>query len=93
VTLVPYRDRINFVVRVGFAGVKPARNWLDVDLWLTRRIESPRLRKVESLTPYTHIHTVRVTDSAGVDDELAGCSAPPTNLPEVLFEGGWKLST
>lgn len=72
VTLVPYRDRINFMVRVRFAGAKPTRNWLDVDFWLTRRIESPRFRKVETLTPYTHIHTVRVTGPADVDDELAG---------------------
>ncbi|MEJ1195289.1 DUF1905 domain-containing protein [Pseudarthrobacter sp. CCNWLW207] len=72
VTLVPYRDRMAFMVRVRFAGAKPAKRWLDVDFWLTRRIESPRFRKVETLTPYTHIYTVRVTNRAAVDDELAG---------------------
>lgn len=72
VALVPYADRVNFMVRVRFAGAKPARHWLDVDFWLTRRSESPRFRKVETLTPYTHIHTVRVTDAGDVDDELAG---------------------
>lgn len=72
VTLVPYWNRMAFMVRVRFAGAKPANKWLDVDFWLTRRIESPRFRKVETLTPYTHIYTVRVSNQADVDDELAG---------------------
>ncbi|MDR7159042.1 DUF5655 domain-containing protein [Arthrobacter sp. BE255] len=72
VTLVPYKDRVAFMVKVRFAGARPANTWLDVEFWLTRRIDSPRFRKVETLTPYTHIHTVRLTGPADVDDELAG---------------------
>jgi hypothetical protein len=72
VTLVPYRDRVAFMVRVRFAGVKPANNWLDVDFWLTHRIESPRFRRIETLSPYTHIHTVRLKNASDVDSELAG---------------------
>ena len=71
VTLVPYRDRVAFMVKVRFAGAKPANTWLDVEFWLTHRIDSPRFRKVETLTTYTHIHTVRLTGPADVDDELA----------------------
>jgi hypothetical protein len=51
VTLVPYRDRVAFMVRVRFGGVRPGRSWLDVDFWLTRRIESPRFKKIETLSP------------------------------------------
>jgi hypothetical protein len=72
VTLVPYRDRVAFMVRVRFAGVRPGRSWLDVDFWLTRRIESPRFKRIETLSPYAHVFTVRVTDPADVDSELAG---------------------
>lgn len=72
VTLVPYRDRVAFMVRVRFAGVKPSNRWLDVDFWLTRRIESSRFRRIETLSPYTHIHTVRVARPDDVDTELAG---------------------
>jgi hypothetical protein len=71
VTLVPYRDRVAFMVRVRFAGVKPANKWLDVEFWLTRRVESPRFRRIETLSPYTHLYTVRVAGSSDVDDELA----------------------
>ncbi|WP_332759485.1 DUF1905 domain-containing protein [Pseudarthrobacter sp.] len=72
VTLVPYRDRVAFMVRVRFAGVKPANKWLDVEFWLTRRVESPRFRRIETLSPYTHLYTVRVTEPSDVDGELAG---------------------
>ncbi|MEW9873113.1 DUF1905 domain-containing protein [Arthrobacter sp. HS15c] len=72
VTLVPYRDRVAFMVKVRFAGARPANTWLDVEFWLTHRVESPRFRKIETLTPYTHIHTVRLTGPADLDGELAG---------------------
>ncbi|MGY4543854.1 hypothetical protein ACVWY0_003797 [Arthrobacter sp. UYNi723] len=68
---VPYRDRVAFMVRVWFAGVKPANKWLDVEFWLTRRIESPRFRRIETLAPYTHLYTVRVTGPSDIDGELA----------------------
>ena len=48
----------------------PGRRWLDVSFWLPRRVESPRLRKVETLTPYTHIHSVRLTSAQEIDDQL-----------------------
>lgn len=72
VTLVPYQDRVAFMVRVRFGGVRPRKHWLDVDFWLTRRVESPRFQRIETLSPYTHIYTVRVTDPSDVDGELAG---------------------
>lgn len=72
VTLVPYRDRVAFMVRVRFAGVQPRNNRLNVNFWLTRRIESPRFQRVETLSPRTHIYTVWVSDPSDVDSELAG---------------------
>jgi hypothetical protein len=72
VTLVPYRDRVAFMERVRFAGVVPRNRWLEVKFWLPRRIESPRLGKVESLSPYTHIHALRIAALDEIDDELTG---------------------
>lgn len=72
VVLVPYKDRVAFMVRVRFGGVRPRMRWLDVDFWLTRRVESPRFLRVETLSPYTHIYTVRVIAPSDVDSELAG---------------------
>jgi hypothetical protein len=60
------------MVRVRFAGVRPRQRWVDVDFWLTRRAQSPRLRKVETLSPYTHVHSVRISSPADVDSQLTG---------------------
>ncbi|MBI4212733.1 MAG: DUF1905 domain-containing protein [Chloroflexi bacterium] len=72
VRAVAYRDRVAFMVRVRFAGATPRQKGLDVSFWLTRRLESDRLRKVETLHPAAHIHTMRLTDPSQLDRELAG---------------------
>lgn len=67
-----YRDHAAFLVDVRFAGAWPRRGWLDVGFWLTRRLAAPRLRRVETLTPRVHVHSLRVTDEAQLDAELSG---------------------
>jgi hypothetical protein len=67
-----YSDRVAFMVEVRFAGATPRREWLDVAFWLTRRLDSPRLRRVETLTPGTHIHHLRVSGPRQLDGELRG---------------------
>jgi hypothetical protein len=70
--LVAYRDRVSFMVRVRFAGAAPRADGLDVGFWLTRRLSSPRFRRVETLTPAAHVHSLHVTDASQLDRELAG---------------------
>ena len=72
VKLQAYRDKVAFMVNVRFAGATPRRNGLDVGLWLTRRIDHPRFRRIETLHPTAHIHNVRLTHVDDVDDELSG---------------------
>ena len=72
VTLQAYRDKVAFMVNVRFAGATPRRGWLDVGLWLTRRIDHPRVRKIETLYPNAHVHNLRVTEPEELDDELHG---------------------
>ncbi|HJZ11262.1 MAG TPA: DUF5655 domain-containing protein [Acidobacteriota bacterium] len=72
VRLIPYRNRIGFMVRVRFAGATPRRNWLDVGFWLRRRFQNPRFRRVETLYPDAHIYSVRITNPADLDAELKG---------------------
>lgn len=67
-----YRDYVAFLVRVRFVGATPMKRWLDVGFWLARRIDSPRFRKVETLTPTDHVHILRVADEAELDDEVGG---------------------
>ncbi len=71
VTLVPYRDKVGFMVRVRFAGATPRRRWLDIGFWLTRRVDDPRFRRVETIYPNVHLHWLRVTETGQLDEQLA----------------------
>ena len=71
VTLVAYRDRVAFMVRVRFAGAVPRMRWLELGFWLTRRVEHPRFHKVETIYPTAHIHSLRSTQPDELDDEFA----------------------
>jgi hypothetical protein len=68
---VAYRDRVAFMVRVRFAGAVPRHRWLDISLWLTRRVDSPRFTRIETLHPNAHIHTLRVTALDQLDGQVA----------------------
>ena len=70
VKLVPYAGHVGFMVRVRFAGASRRSNWLDVGFWLPRRLESLRFRRVETLLPNAHVHWLRVSEAADLDDEL-----------------------
>lgn len=71
VKLVPYRDRVGFMVRVRFAGAVPRRDWLEIGFWLTRRQESPRFRKIESIYPNVNLHLLRITEPGQLDAEVS----------------------
>lgn len=61
VKMVPYRDRVGFMVRVRFAGATPKRNCLEIGFWLPHRLASERFHKVETIYPNAHVHLVRIT--------------------------------
>ena len=69
--VLPYRDKVSYMVRVRFAGAVPAPRWLDVGFWLPRRVESPRFRKIETIYPNAHVHLVRITEPSQLDGEIA----------------------
>ena len=70
VTPVVYRDRVGYMVRVRFASATPRKQWLEVGFWLRRRLESPRIDRIETLSPHVHIHRMRVATPAELDAEL-----------------------
>lgn len=71
VRLQPYRDHVAFMVKVRFAGATPKTRWLDLGFWLTRRVDSPRFHRIETLYPGAHVHRLRVTRLDQLDAELA----------------------
>jgi Bacteriocin-protection, YdeI or OmpD-Associated/Domain of unknown function (DUF5655)/Domain of unknown function (DUF1905) len=70
VRMVPYRDRVGFMVRVRFAGATPKRDCLEIGFWLPRRIASERFHKVETIYPNAHIHVLRIRQAAELDSEV-----------------------
>ena len=71
VKVLPYRDRVGFMVRVRFAGARPRGRWLEVGFWVRRRIESPRFHKVETIYPNAHVHLLRITEPEQLDAQVA----------------------
>lgn len=70
VTILPEKTRIAFQVRMSFAQVTPKRGWLDGHLVLARRLERPRFRKVETISPRNHVHHFRISDPRDIDAQL-----------------------
>ena len=71
VTMYAQETRIVFQARARFASALPRHHWLDCALWLKRRVELPRFRRIGSPTPRDHVHHVRLTKLAELDRELA----------------------
>jgi hypothetical protein len=72
VKVMPYRDRVVFMVRVRFAGAVPKKEWLELGFWLRSRVENPRFRRVETIYPNAHVHVLRVRSPEELDGEIAG---------------------
>ena len=72
VKVLPYRDMVGFMVRVRFVSAVPKARWLDVGLWLPRRVEHSRFHKIETINPNAHIHLLRITDVTQLDSQVAG---------------------
>ncbi len=71
VKTVPNGDWLSLMVRVRFATIRPRKKWLDVTLWLPRRCEFSRFRRIETIAPGVHVHTVRLVRPQDLDSELA----------------------
>jgi hypothetical protein len=69
--VLPEKTRIALHVRMSFPAFMPRRNWLGGHLVLARRIDSPRFRQVQELSPRNVVHTFRPTSPAEVDRQFA----------------------
>ena len=72
VKVLPSHDSVVLMVRVRFARAVPKMRWLDVGFWLPRRCEDSRFHKVETISPNTHVHVLRVTRCEQLDSRVAG---------------------
>jgi hypothetical protein len=72
ITVLPEKTRIAFQVRMSFAQVTPRQRWLDGHVVLARRLDHPRFRSIQTISPRNHVHNFRLTALDEVDDELRG---------------------
>ncbi len=70
VTMYAQKTRIVFMDRVRFAGVITRKRFLYFSLWLRRRVEHPRLHKVEVFGPDSFGHRFRLERAAEIDPQL-----------------------
>ncbi len=70
VTVYAQKTRITFQARVRFAGAVIRQRWVDGTLWLKRRADHPRFRRVEKIPPNNFVYTFRLTRPADLDADL-----------------------
>jgi Domain of unknown function (DUF5655) len=70
VTVVPEKTRIALQVRMSFAAFTLKRHWVDGHVVLARRLESPRFRRIDVISPRNQVHVFRLHGPAEVDDEV-----------------------
>jgi hypothetical protein len=70
VTIYAQKTRIVIQARVRFAGAVVRRDWLDAALWLKRRVDHPRLHRVESLGKLGFGYHFRLSHPEDIDRAL-----------------------
>jgi hypothetical protein len=70
VTILPEGTRIAFQVRMSFAAAMLRRHWVDAHVVLARRLEAPRFRSIQTISPRNHVHAFRLASPGEVDDEV-----------------------
>jgi hypothetical protein len=70
VKVLPEKTRIAFQVRMSFAAFTLRRRWVDGHVVLARRLDSPRFRRVDVISPRNQVHVFRLLGPAEVDAEV-----------------------
>jgi hypothetical protein len=55
---------------MSFAAVTLKRQWMDGHVVLARRLESPRFRRIETISPRNHVHSLRLLCLDDIDEEV-----------------------
>jgi len=70
VTVLPEKTRIAFQVRMSFAAFTLRKRWVDGHVVLARRVESPRFRRIDYISPRNQVHVFRLKGPSEVDAEV-----------------------
>lgn len=85
----PQKTRIAFITNMTFAGVKPARRWVEVSFVTPEPIHDPRINRIECFGPTSFSHTFRLNSAAQLDPTIEGwlCQAWRRGNQETLDPG------
>jgi hypothetical protein len=87
VTVLPEKTRIAFQVRMSFAAFVIRQRWVDGHVVLARRLENPRFRRIETISPRNHLHAFRFASVAELDSEVAAWLAEAYRVGEQRHLG------
>jgi uncharacterized protein DUF5655 len=82
VTVVPEKTRIAFQARMSFAAFTLRPRWIDGHVVLARRLDSPRFRRVDVISPRNQVHAFRLSEPGDVDAEVAAWLAEAYRVGE-----------
>jgi len=92
VTVVPEKTRIAFQVRMSFAAFTLRQRWIDGHVVLARRLDSPRFRRIDVISPGNQVHAFRLSEPAEVDAEVAAWLAEAYQVGEQRHLKRGRLS-
>jgi hypothetical protein len=67
---------------MSFAAVTLRRRWVDGHVVLARRLEHPRFRRIDSISPRNHVHHFRLVHPEEADEEVAAWLAEAYRVGE-----------
>lgn len=82
VTVLPEKTRIAFQVRMSFAAFTLRKRWVDGHVVLARRLESPRFRRIDFISPRNQVHVFRLKQPLEVDAEVEAWLAEAYSVGE-----------
>jgi hypothetical protein len=92
VKVLPEKTRNAFQVRMSFAAFSLRRRWLDGHVVLARRLESPRFRRIDVISPRNQVHVFRLRGPAEVDTEVEQWLAEAYSVGEQRHLSGARRS-
>jgi hypothetical protein len=66
----PKKTSIHLGNRFGFAGVYTRKDYINLEVHLNHKLDSPRVKKVEQASANRYHHTIRLSNQKEVDKEL-----------------------
>ena len=86
VTLVSNKTNIGFMTRARFAGCVPRKDYLSAHVWLKRRVDCPRVRRVEQYGRHDFVLRFDIREVTDIDVEVMKLLAEARTVGDQILE-------